>query len=238
MNGSVTVVAAGAPEISTQASLDTAGRTVFSTELTALKAEATKLAAKPVTQTRNADGSSTWGIVNVGGMVAPSDVMQFVPASLNIQVGDTVTWQNQVPAPHVVTFLGGTPAGAPVMSLEDPRLRPVQAPPAGYDGTGFITSGLNGVGFGPNAPFSVKFTKAGTFAYICPLHIDQGMGGTVTVGVAAGTQVAAPSAPVAPPKTGSSGDAASMTSTLLVAVLALVAVAGPLGARAASRRVR
>jgi hypothetical protein len=140
-----------------------------------------------------------------------------------------------VPAPHVVTFLGGTPAGAPVMSLEDPRLRPVQAPSAGYDGTGFITSGLNGVGFGPNAPFSVKFTKAGTFAYICPLHIDQGMGGTVTVSAA--TQAAAPAAP-APPKTGSSGDASSMTSTLLVAVLALVAVAGPLGARAASRRVR
>jgi plastocyanin len=229
MNGTVTVVAPGASEISTQAALDTSARTGFAAELTALKVEAAKLAAKPVTQTRNADGSSTWNIVTVGGMVGSSDVMQFVPATLNVQVGDTVVWQNPVPTPHTVTFLGGTPPGPPIMDLGDPRLRPAPAPAAGYDGTGLVSSGLNGVGFGPNPPFTVKFTKTGTFAYICVLHVSQGMGGTITVGAA--TQAAAP-------KTGSGGEASQATSTALVALLALLAVATPLGARAAARRSR
>jgi len=236
MNGTVTVVAASAPEISTQAALDTAARTQFAADLAALKAEQAKLVAKGVTQTRNADGSSTWSIVNVGGMVGTSDIMQFVPAAVNIQVGDTVTWQNSVQAPHIVTFLGGTPPGAPVMSLEDPRLRPVPPSAAGYDGTGMITSGLNGVGFGPNPPFSVKFTKPGTFPYICILHVDQGMGGNVTVAA----QTTAPTAPTAPapPKTGSSGESVGVTSAMVVAVLALLTLAAPLGARAVSRRAR
>lgn len=233
MNGTVTVVAAGASEISTQAALDTSARAAFATELTALKAEAAKLVAKPVTQTRNADGTSTWNLVTVGGMSGPSDVMQFVPANVNIQVGDTVVWQNSVPAPHTVTFLGGTPPGAPITSLGDPQLRPVPAPAGGYDGTGLVNSGLNGVGFGPNPPFSVKFTKAGTFAYICVLHISQGMGGTVSV---ASTALAA--APAAPPKTGSSGETSPPATTALLIVLTLLAVAAPLGARTASRRSR
>jgi plastocyanin len=135
MSGTVTVVAPGAPKISTQAALDSAARTAFTTELTALKAEAAKLAAKPVTQTRNADGSSTWSLVERWGNVAPSDVMQFVPASLNIQAGDTVTWQNRCKPSQTVTFLGGTALGPPIMDLGDPRMRPVPAPTAGYDGT-------------------------------------------------------------------------------------------------------
>jgi plastocyanin len=234
MAGTVNVVAPGAAGISTQAALDATASTTFANAMTALKVEAARLSAKPVTQVRNADGTTTWRIVTVGGFVPPSDVQQFIPAGLNIASGDTVVWESAVPTPHTVTFLGGTPAGGPLMSLEDPRLAPAPAPAAGYGGTGYVNSGILGVGFGPNPPFSVKFTSTGTFPYICILHVDQGMGGTITVG--ASTQA---TAVPAPPKTGGMGGLASNTTPLaLAALLGTLALAVLAGSRVVTRRMR
>lgn len=192
-----------------------------------MKAEAAKLAAVPVTQRANADGSTTWEVNTVGGFIPPSDVQQFFPPTINVRAGDTVSWKSSVPTPHTVTFLGGTPLIVPP-SLENPRIfLPTAASAAGYEGVGYVNSGVIGLGF-PGQSFSVKFARAGTFAYLCLLHVDQGMGGTITVGAAA-------AAPV-PPKTGAGAASQPGTSFALAGGLALLAVASVLGARFASRR--
>ena len=224
MDGTVTVVDSGAT--STQAQLDTAAQQVFTPALAALKAQASTLAAKPVTQTRNADGTTTYRVETVGGYIAPSDVQQFFPPSMNVKVGDTVVFESAVPTPHTVTFLGGTPLPFPP-SLEDPKIAgPTPAPAAGYDGTGYVNSGVLGVGF-PGQSFSIKFSKAGAFPFVCILHVDQGMGGTVNVAAAT----------VTPPATGMAGLVGGSSATMAT-MLALAAVALVAGARVLSTRAR
>ena len=88
-------------------------------------------------------------------------VNTFLPQSVYLRVGDTVTWQFPWDEPHSVTF--GEITGNP-----DVPSNPDEAVPE-YDGTGFLNSGLI---FGtPEAPtFSVKFTAEGTFDYYCFIH--------------------------------------------------------------------
>jgi plastocyanin len=222
MAGTVTV-GSGTPSV--QADLDAAAKKVFADATVALKAEAAKLAANSVTQTKNADGTTTFKVTTVGGYVAPSDVQQFFPANMNVKIGDTVVFESKVPTPHTVTFLGGTPAPFPP-SLEDPKIfGPTPAPATGYTGTGFVNSGVMGIPF-PVKSFSVTFSKAGTFPYICLLHVDQGMGGTITV------------AALTPPATGSAGLLGGTTSTVAAVLLSIVALGLLGGARVLTGRTR
>jgi plastocyanin len=110
-------------------------------------------------------------------------VMRFEPSQKVIRAGQTVTWKNQDPeTPHTVTF-GTEPTGGPFAS----------ATPSGTDGPAHATlssptQSVNS-GFVSNNPvlpsvggsFAATFTTPGTYAYICALHDDLGMVGTITV---------------------------------------------------------
>lgn len=222
MAGSVDVVDVGAAAISTQAALDASATKTFGDALVALKAASATATAKGVTKTANPDGTSTWTI-NVGGLVGPSDLQQFYTPQLSIQPGDTVKWVSAVPTPHTATFLGSTPLPVPPIPENPKVLQPTPAPAAGYDGTGYVNSGIIGVGW-PGQQASVKFTKAGSFPYLCILHVDQGMGGIVNV-VAAATQPALA-------KTGGAGLVqANIESAMVEGVLAILAIGFIVGAR-------
>lgn len=80
----------------------------------------------------------------------------FSPATLTVQVGDTVTWTNLDPVQHTATSTSGA-----------------------------FDSGL----LDPDASYSVTFTQAGTYAYLCTPHPS--MTGQVVVQAA----TAAPSQP-------------------------------------------
>jgi plastocyanin len=100
--------------------------------------------------------------------------MTFYPAVITIDVGDSITW-TAVGEAHTVTFLSGGPQPSP--------LTPQAQTPAGgntYDGTGYVNSGR----ILPGGTYTLTFTKAGTFPYVCLFH--PGMVGTVIVH-AAGT---------------------------------------------------
>ena len=56
------------------------------------------------------------------------------------------------------------------------------------------------------ASYSLKFTKAGTYSYVCFLHADQGMAGVIEVGGTTG----APS--ITAPNTGDAGLASTDNS--------------------------
>lgn len=111
-----------------------------------------------------------WVTAGIGdGSVA---LMRFYDDRLVIREGDTVTFNNlDVETPHTVTF-GPEPANS---------LSPVGNPKA-YDGSGTLNSGF--IGTDPHwfgTTFAVTFTKAGTYPYICALHDEMGMTGTIVV---------------------------------------------------------
>lgn len=129
------------------------------------------------------------------------DLNGFFPSVTRIHVGDSVSWA--INGFHTVSFLakGQTPppliipaSGNPISGKLDASgasfwfngqpnqvINPMTASPSGgktYKGSGFLNSGLPSPS-GPPAPFVVKFTKAGTYAFNCLVH--PGMKGVVQV---------------------------------------------------------
>ena len=118
--------------------------------------------------------------------------MRFMPASIVVNVGDTVEWTNLDPmASHTVTF-GTEPSGPPqppsagVTTDADGARHAVFASPTDSVHSGFIVAAFqDGIGL-KHVPlsvtrFRVTFTTPGTFDYICALHEDIGMTGRVIV---------------------------------------------------------
>lgn len=124
-----------------------------------------------------ADGERIWSSarseadahhVFVGVTDDKAMVMAFTRSHVTIRVGQSVTFEwskNAVPVPHTVTF-GEEPAS----------LGPV-GDPTHYAG-GTLSSGIL---VAPSSTFTVTFTKAGTYSYLCMLHDQMGMVGSVTV---------------------------------------------------------
>jgi LPXTG-motif cell wall-anchored protein len=130
-----------------------------------------------------AHAATTWNVV-VGGESADHalQVQAFLPTSITINQDDTITWTMGAAFVHTVTFLSGGPVPPePIPAGEDNllMLNPQNAFPVGgpnYDGTGFVGSGLIDA---KGKTFSLTFTKAGTYGYVCVLH--PGMAGQVVV---------------------------------------------------------
>jgi plastocyanin len=143
----------------------------------------------------NAKEDSHKGQVTAGIGVAHDTgsifIMRFMKRTLNVKVGDTVTWSNLDPeAPHSITFN---------MDFANPF--PDAAFPAGLDIVGppghatmnattqQVNSGFLWAAPFPNLPppayvgttFQVKFTQPGTYNYKCELHDNLGMTGTIKV---------------------------------------------------------
>jgi plastocyanin len=87
----------------------------------------------------------------------------FVPATVNIKLGDTVKWTNPAVITHTVTFDPAQAATASNVAL------PAGVAPFGSDN------------MEEDATFSHTFTVKGTYKYICKMHEAMGMVGTVVV---------------------------------------------------------
>ncbi|PYJ76774.1 MAG: hypothetical protein DME69_12525 [Verrucomicrobia bacterium] len=127
---------------------------------------------------------------NAGGSRTVS-ALRFSHGSIKISAGQTVEWDNQDPVtPHTITF-GPEPPDL-VDPSPDVTVDPDGARHAIIDSTsdsthsGFIVAAPQERLGLPQAPlgvtrFRVTFPNAGTFPYICALHDDLGMTGTVIV---------------------------------------------------------
>jgi plastocyanin len=173
MDGSLTVAAAGAAYPQDQAAVTAAIQTAEAADIAT--GHALEASFSPTTTT-NSDGSKTYHLAAGAGSGSIS-ILRFISSTLDVRVGDTVEWTNGDAngEPHSVSF-GPEPQG------------PTAVDPSGgatYAGTGWVSSGLF---FGPPIPaphtYSLKFTKAGTYKYICVLHDLVGMNGSVTVAAA------------------------------------------------------
>ena len=137
----------------------------------------------------------TAGVASVtatGGGSTTASVMRFLGEKIVVRVGDTVEWTNRTPVVfHTVTF-GTEPVNA---FPPNPLAIPVDSDGVRHAMIGSPSDSVNsGVIGSPNqetvgAPetpldftrFRVTFTAPGTFNYICALHDDLGMKGTVVV---------------------------------------------------------
>ncbi len=237
MELSVSVVAAGATADS-QAALDSRAASELQANLAA--GEAAASAVVPAGTESLPDGTSKYHAVAGTESTTPgidADVMRFFRNSITVRAGDTVEWLNTTDIPHTVSFGFGTnipplatplpqPSGPPLLALN-----PAVFAPAGgttYSGTGQLNSGVIGEGFGATTT-DIKFMTPGTFTYVCLIHADQNMMGTITVTGAAAGAAATPTAGtpsgISGPNTGTGPEASGGWAGWLTA-LALAAVAG------------
>jgi len=119
----------------------------------------------------------------VAGLNDPKDpnvaVLEFLPASIKVATGATVTWEIAGPEPHSVTFLPPGSAVPPSIDKTPPLTFPT-APTGPYDGSTLVNSGVQPLGAVKTTPkFSMSFGRAGTYTYYCVLHPN--MIGTVQV---------------------------------------------------------
>jgi plastocyanin len=167
--------------------------------------------------TKNADGTSAYTVLTGPGLPFKGSqvgvaVMKFYDARIQIGVGDSVTWTADTLVPHTVTIIppGGPPAG----------LNPFQTvvPAGAVDGTQYLNGSFGGVPlFNATSKFSLTFTKAGTYTYICLLHADQGMAGVVVVGPpGSGVAPSTGGGTISPPNTGDAGLKANTAGSLLI----------------------
>jgi len=122
-----------------------------------------------------ADGQRLWArtaeLATRSTVIAGADdgvamVMRFIRPTVHVRVGQSVTFRNVgMAAPHTVTF--GTERANIFLPYGDPKH--------------FSGAQLNSGIIPPGGSFTVTFTKAGTYAYICALHDYLGMKGTVVV---------------------------------------------------------
>lgn len=213
MTATVNVVDPAGPGVpDTQLSADRRASAELTSANLAVKELARVLNAVPVAVSRQANGTSQYtliaGAVSIGG----DDVQQFFPAAAKIKVGDSIKWVNSTDTPHTITF--NAPAGPP---QGDPTDLPVVKPAGAWDGTGVLSSGTiwSIPAPGVRNSFEATFSKAGTFTYVCLLHANQAMVGTVGVDAA--------TAPL-PPNTGGGTLSGGRSNATLFGVLGLLAI--------------
>lgn len=190
MKAKITVQPQGSSYPQTQEEVDAKAKDLLDKDT---KDSETKKPADKVETTIGADGTTTYNI-NIGYGDGILSYMRFIPKNLTIKEGDSVNWiQQDVDTPHTITLTSGQkepefvlpepqPDGPPKLVLNPDLLMPKGGNK--YDGTGFINSGFL---WGKESPmpgprnFTLKFTKAGTYKYICALHDGMGMTAEIKV---------------------------------------------------------
>jgi plastocyanin len=159
-----------------------------------LKADTSKI-APAAAQLSHGTASNAFAGMFSTALPYPAAVAGFGPSNVRVPVGGTVKWTIQ--GPHVIFF--NAPADAQQFRVAAPdgsvHVNPKAAAPVGGPGAPqragpFDGGSWNGVGphssgamisFPPKLyTYSLRFTKAGTYSFICTFHVN--MKGTVTVG--------------------------------------------------------
>jgi plastocyanin len=106
-------------------------------------------------------------------------VNAFFPENLRVHVGDTVLFKQNSFEIHTVTFLAGEalpdllvpfPNGPQGSMMLNPKVAFATPPSAGYDGSTYANSGVMSLDDGQPTEYTLTFTKAGTYEYVCVVH--------------------------------------------------------------------
>ncbi len=166
-------------------------------EMDALMAQVPAVAKAAMAQIKpaekNADGTMTY-YITTGYSQGQIDLEAYFPNKLTVHPGDTVVWSPSSSdiAPHTITFLNGQTDPEAVLPKSQPNgppllvLNPEVALPRNADKP-LTTQGIYNSGLiDPHAPgpksFALKIgDTTGDIPYLCSLHDDSGMKGTLTV---------------------------------------------------------
>jgi plastocyanin len=240
MKGTVHVVAPPTAA-DAQAALDQKAASTQSQILSQVDALAAQGQAAAQSQTR-ADGTTLWTVPTQaltqpaplpGGGSGYLELTRYFPENLQIKQGDSVVWQ--AAAPHTVTFLA---PGQTTTALEQQYGGPLTVPPAkpseNYDPTQLYHSGVLTLG-PPGSPtsYELTFANAGTFGYLCLLHDDLGMKGTIAVSASTPTAT-----PATLPKTGGEPRGRDNPDWLLLSALGIALALVTFTASGILRRAR
>jgi len=130
-------------------------------------------------------GDGTSGDSNGGGVdevIEMTDALEFEPADLNVEAGETVAWENVGSVIHTVTAFGEEiPADAAYFASGGADSE--RAARDGYPPTGGIDGGES---------YENTFETTGTYEYFCIPHEGNGMTGTIDVFEPAGGDAGCP----------------------------------------------
>jgi plastocyanin len=125
--------------------------------------------------------------VLVGAGKDTTTITEFLPGTVRIAVGSSITWEINSDEPHTVSFFGQAgpppfivpvPGGQPGEVMFNPEdLFPTRLPGAtieSYEGSKFVGSGFMAKqgpkDAPPNKTFTLQFNKPGIYEYHCLLH--------------------------------------------------------------------
>jgi plastocyanin len=162
-----------------------------------LLADASRLQGRrtPQDESRTQSSAVAAGIGEIVTMTGAgsqtASLMRFVRGTIVVRVGDTVEWTSLDPSiNHTVTF-GAEPAdprppSTNVLPTSDGARQAVIVSPADSVNSGFLSpTPQDRANLAQSPPgitrFRVTFTSPGTFNYICAVHDQLGMKGTVIV---------------------------------------------------------
>ena len=138
MVGTLNVVAAGSPGVTTEASANAAAATQATADVAA--GVAAEAAASKAGRVKHSNGTTTWtltvGTSDPAGHVA---VLEMLPAKVSIKKGDTVVWRpRDRQEPHTVTFpkeqgAGGIPLCEGPGGKDTPAVPTVNPPRSPFD---------------------------------------------------------------------------------------------------------
>ena len=163
------------------------GKREIAKQLARVPAVQRKANAQIIPDVINQDGSTTHTIL-LGYMDGQIDLMQFFPKKTNVRPGDTVNWEMSPnnDAPHTVTFLNGAASPelvtivSPFIYINPDTLLPYQPGPD-LTRSGVYNSGVVNPIPGPFYSLKIGAMTPGLQPYLCLLHDESGMKGTLVV---------------------------------------------------------
>jgi plastocyanin len=191
MSGLIDVAPASAVDVPTQADIDGMAeqeQALLMNRLERARAQGTTPRSQP-----GPNGTSTWFVRAGNGLFQIDDahisLLQFLPKEQTVHAGDTVIWSSSTA--HTVTFNPTPPepqwltpeiqADGSVRVVRSAQLLGLANPSGTFEPTLFFNSGVLNVAGPLGMTWSLTFDKAGTFAYYCGVHREQGMKGTIIV---------------------------------------------------------
>jgi plastocyanin len=191
MVGTIEVVPVSAADVPDQAEIDRRAKAEMD-HLLAMIEKATEQ-TKAVRSQPGPNDSTLW-FVRAGGYELDSGEhlghsFDFLPKNLTIKAGDTVIWE-AVDA-HTITFIPAPPApdifivkaqaDAYPLLIRNPKVFRPAKPAAVYDPVQHFNSAPIGQTTRNGTSWALTFDQPGVYEYICALHHELGMKGTITV---------------------------------------------------------
>lgn len=188
MIGMIEVVSATATDVPDQAQIDAQAKKEMDSLLAQI--ESARELSKKVRSQPGPNGATIWYVK--AGTLLSTELrgmdFDYHPKNLTVKAGDTVIWESKdvhtvtfVPSPVIPERLITKPQaeGMPHLIVNS-KSNNAAVPSGTYDPTQYYNSGNIGIRQ-PQISWAMTFDKPGVYEYVCTIHHERGMKGTITV---------------------------------------------------------